>query len=155
KELHMSIYYSDHPQTPYRPPRTTWFAWLGPLALLLGLVAFLGWWLASRWHTPLDPNAMPRTVTPRGDLAADEKATIELFKLASPSVVHITTLALRQDYFTLDVQQIPQGTGSGFIWDRDGHVVTNYHVIQAANAARVTLGVQSTYDAQLVGHYAD
>jgi S1-C subfamily serine protease len=70
-------------------------------------------------------------------------------------VVHITTLAVRQDAFSLDLFQIPRGTGSGFVWDQDGHVVTNFHVIQGADAARVTLADQSSWSARLVGAYPD
>jgi S1-C subfamily serine protease len=87
----------------------------------------------------------------RGDLAADEKATIELFERTSPSVVYVTNLALRRDFFGLNVFEIPQGTGSGFVWDDAGHVVTNFHVIQGAQKAEVTLADQSRLDAQLVG----
>jgi S1-C subfamily serine protease len=93
----------------------------------------------------------PRTVTPRGDLAADEKATIALFENASPSIVFITSLAVQQDYFSLNVQEIPQGAGSGFLWDRQGHVVTNFHVIQGAEAAQVTLADHSSWRAHTVG----
>jgi S1-C subfamily serine protease len=53
------------------------------------------------------------------------------------------------------VQQVPRGTGTGFVWDAAGHIVTNFHVIQGANGARVTLADQSTYDATLVGYFAD
>jgi S1-C subfamily serine protease len=141
----------------YRPqqPRSIWAAFVWPLVVLLGVVALLLWWVEHRNQGGPDANAVPRTVTPRGNLSELEQATIQLFKNASPSVVHITNLGLRQDYFTLDVQQIPQGTGSGFIWDENGHIVTNYHVIQNANAAKVTLADQSTYDAQAVGVYPD
>ena len=90
-----------------------------------------------------DPKAQPRAVTPRGNLAEDEQATIKIFKEASPSVVYITTLNVR-DRFTLDLHQIPRGTGSGFVWDNDGHIVTNFHVIQGANAAKVTLSTRAT-----------
>jgi len=89
-------------------------------------------------------------VEARGDLAADEKATIALFKAASPSVVFITTLARRGGGF-FDMSETPQGAGSGFIWDKEGHVVTNYHVILEADSARVTLADQSTLPATLVG----
>ena len=58
---------------------------------------------------------------------------------------------LQRDFFSLNVQEVPQGTGSGFIWDRQGHVVTNFHVIQGASGAQVTLADQSTWDAELVG----
>jgi S1-C subfamily serine protease len=68
-------------------------------------------------------------------------------------VVHVTTLAVQRDFFNLNVQQIPQGSGSGFIWDDKGHIITNYHVIENANAARVTLSDknQTTVDATLIG----
>jgi S1-C subfamily serine protease len=99
--------------------------------------------------------AEPRAVTPRGPLAADELAHIELFKKASPSVVHITSLGVQRDLFSTNVQQVPRGTGTGFVWDTAGHIVTNFHVIQGANGARVTLSDQSTYEARLVGFFPD
>jgi len=103
---------------------------------------------------PAAPRAAPRPVAARGDLAADEQATIALFKQASPSVVYITTLARRLvGYF--DVTEVPQGTGSGFLWDGSGHVVTNFHVIQGASAARVTLHDGSEWTATLVGASPD
>jgi S1-C subfamily serine protease len=101
-----------------------------------------------------DPPA-PRAVTPRGPLAADEQNTIDLFRRLSPSVVHITTLAAQRDVFSLNVQQVPRGTGTGFVWDTAGHIVTNFHVIQGGSGARVTLADQSTYDAKLVGAFPD
>ncbi|GMI86901.1 hypothetical protein HRI_002359400 [Hibiscus trionum] len=70
--------------------------------------------------------------TPR-KLQTDELATVRLFQENTPSVVYITNLAVRQDAFTLDVLEVPQGSGSGFVWDKDGHVVTNYHVIRGAS----------------------
>jgi S1-C subfamily serine protease len=100
-------------------------------------------------------DAAPRAVTPRGALGADEQAHIELFRRTSPSVVHITTLAAQRDFFSLNVQQVPRGTGTGFVWDDQGHIVTNYHVIQGGSAARVTMADQSTHDAELVGAFPD
>ena len=99
--------------------------------------------------------AQPRAVTPRGPLAADELANIELFRKASPSVVHITSLGAQRDLFSMNVQQVPRGTGTGFVWDASGHIVTNFHVIQGANGAKVTLADQSSYDATLVGAFPD
>jgi S1-C subfamily serine protease len=133
--------------SPAPAPRIRWRFWL-ILLLLLGLVGFLG----SRYNRQRhDPNAAPRIVTPRADLAADEQATISLFRLTSPSVVYITTVALRRDFFNLNLFEMPQGSGSGFIWDQDGHIITNYHVIQDASSAKVTLADQSVWDAELVG----
>jgi S1-C subfamily serine protease len=94
--------------------------------------------------------AEPRPVTARGDLAADEKSTIELFERCSPSVVYITSLARRPVNF-FEVTEVPQGAGSGFVWDRQGHVVTNYHVILDAESLVVTLADQSDWKAAVVG----
>jgi S1-C subfamily serine protease len=70
-------------------------------------------------------------------------------------VVHITSIGVQRDLFSLNVQEVPRGTGTGFVWDDQGHIVTNYHVIQDANGARVTLADQSSYDATLVGAFPD
>ena len=84
-------------------------------------------------------------------LTADERRVIEIFRDVSPSVVNIATLALRRSsFFSLDVYEIPAGTGSGFVWNDQGHVVTNYHVIQNGRRFVVTLGDED-YDAQLIG----
>jgi S1-C subfamily serine protease len=85
------------------------------------------------------------------ELTAEERRTIEIFRRARPAVVFITSVALRRDVFTLDVQQMPAGTGSGFVWDRQGHIVTNFHVIQQGDAFSVTLADQSEWDARVVG----
>lgn len=92
-----------------------------------------------------------RVATPRGDLNDSELATIELFEKAAPSVCFITTSNLRRDFFSMDITEIPRGTGSGFVWDKTGHVVTNFHVIQGANRLQVTLANQSSWEATLVG----
>ena len=99
--------------------------------------------------------AAPRAIAPRGPLTTEEQAHIDLFKKSSPSVVHITSLAQQRDLFSMNVQQVPTGTGTGFVWDDRGHIVTNFHVIQQANGAKVTLADQSTYDATLVGAFPD
>lgn len=102
------------------------------------------------WFAP-KPVATPRTVAARGDLAADEKATIELFEKSKDAVVFITTKALVRDFWTRNVFSVPRGTGSGFIWDDAGHVITNYHVIEGASEAMVKLSDGSDYKAALVG----
>ena len=96
-----------------------------------------------------------RAVTPRGPLLAEEQNNIKVFRNVSPSVVHITSLGLATNLFTMDVTQVPQGTGTGFVWDERGHVVTNFHVIQDADGARVTLADQTTWKADLVGVFPD
>jgi S1-C subfamily serine protease len=92
-----------------------------------------------------------RTVTPRGDLAADERSTIELFEKSRNSVVFISTSRLVRDFWTRNVFAVPRGTGSGFVWDDGGHVVTNYHVIEGASEATVRLADGRDYKAALVG----
>ncbi|UXH80367.1 S1C family serine protease [Roseateles amylovorans] len=110
--------------------------------LLLGLLSLC---LLPAWAQ------QPRAVTPRGTLDAQEQNNIAVFRRVSPSVVHITTLEQQRDFFSRNVSQVPRGTGSGFIWDEQGHIVTNFHVIQGADAARVTLSDQSSFAARLVG----
>ncbi len=105
----------------------------------------------ARAQTPSSASRGAIPPKPEPDLQDEERATIELFERASPAVVYITSLAVRRNAFSLNSTQIPQGSGSGFIWDRQGHVVTNFHVIANANAAQVTLADQSTWDAELVG----
>ncbi len=102
-----------------------------------------------------EPDAPPRAVTARGDLAADERATIELFRRCAPSVVYITNIALRRDFFGMNVTEVPQGTGSGFIWDENGFVVTNFHVLQGGQAFEVTLADQSSWPGRFVGAEPD
>ena len=64
-------------------------------------------------------------------------------------------IGFERELFSPNVQQVPRGTGTGFVWDERGHVVTNFHVIQEANAAQVTLADQSSFRAELVGAFAD
>ena len=127
---------------PSRYPHSTTFGLI--LVVLSGLLI---WQFSARADSPVTP----RAVTPRGELAAEEKLTIELFRQASPSVVNITTVAVRKDIFTLNQFEIPSGTGSGFIWDNAGNIVTNFHVIQGADSFQVTLSNHSTWKARLIG----
>lgn len=97
------------------------------------------------------PAGTPRAVTARGELAADEKSTISLFERTRDSVVFISTSSVVQDFWSRNVLSVPRGTGSGFIWDDAGHVVTNYHVIEGASEAMVKLADGSDYKCSLVG----
>lgn len=81
----------------------------------------------------------------------DEANTTEVFSNASPSVVYVTSTALRRQMFSLNVMEIPQGAGSGFVWDDSGLIVTNYHVVARANRLTVTLSDQREFDAKVVG----
>jgi len=100
--------------------------------------------------------AHKRKVAPTTYVTDTELRTIELFETAAPSVVFITTSSLRQDYYSMKVTEIPEGTGSGFIWNDKGHIVTNFHVIESVVTKRggkvtVTLSDQSTWDAEVIG----
>lgn len=121
------------------------------LSAFIGAALVIGaFFAAKRWYaTPLRQGQ--RAVTARGELSAEEKGTIDLFQLASSSVVYITSVAVERDAFSMNVLEIPQGAGSGFIWDARGYIVTNFHVIQNASAARITLSDQSSWEAKLVG----
>jgi len=97
-----------------------------------------------------------RKVAPTSYVTDIELRTIELFETAAPSVVFITTSSLRQDYYSMKVTEIPEGTGSGFIWNEEGHIVTNFHVIESVLERRggkvtVTLSDQTTWDAEVIG----
>lgn len=92
-------------------------------------------------------------------LQQQERTVETLFDAATPSVVYITSLVQKIDRLTMNAVEVPAGTGSGFVWDTDGHIVTNYHVIKGARGAKVGLtssdGRTSTYDAKLVGYNPD
>jgi S1-C subfamily serine protease len=135
---------------PEPPPRSALPRWLAPLLLVLVLSNLLlaGILIRDYWGRR---NLEPAPITPRGDLSELEKATIALYRETRPSVVHITALTARADRIGFNVQEVPKGTGTGFVWDKAGHVVTNYHVIQGASGAEVVLADGSRYRAGLVG----
>ncbi|OWY19511.1 PDZ domain-containing protein [Sphingobacteriales bacterium UPWRP_1] len=85
------------------------------------------------------------------DLKPYELETIHLFENAAPSVAFITTTVMQMDFFSRNIMEIPQGTGSAFVWDKKGHIITNFHVIQNADKAQITLADRSTWEAELVG----
>jgi S1-C subfamily serine protease len=96
-----------------------------------------------------------RPVTARGPLLPEEQRAISLFEQARASVVYITTLVYRRDFFSFNVFEIPQGTGSGFIWDEAGHIVTNFHVIYEAQDVQVTLFDGTVFKAEVAGGTPD
>ena len=141
---------SREPHPPYRESGMTKI-----LALLLLIVAgaLVFTVIQQRRQPEHFVSFEPRPVAQRPDdkLGADEQSTIDVFSKFSRSVVHITSLQTRRDRMTLDVAEIPQGTGSGFVWDQQGHIVTNFHVVQMGNRASVTLNDNTTYPATIVG----
>ena len=127
---------------------TRYLLWLGVAAFIL---VFIWAWLPGEQQSLPPVDAVSRTVTARGDLAMDEKSTIELFEKSKNSVVYITTSQQVMDVWTRNVFNVPRGTGSGFIWDDKGHVVTNFHVLANASEARVRLNDGRELRAALVG----
>ncbi len=122
-------------------------AWL----LATGLVVALGLWLMPGLLRQTAAGAEPRQVSPRPPLGAAEMAIIELFEKTRGSVVFITTQDQVIDVWTRNVFNIPRGTGSGFVWDDQGHLVTNNHVVSGASAAQVRLSDGRDVRASLVG----
>ncbi|MCA9476211.1 MAG: trypsin-like peptidase domain-containing protein, partial [Nitrospira sp.] len=91
------------------------------------------------------------TKTTTQPLSTEELNTIAVFEKAATSVVYITNTALRRDFWSLNTFEVPQGSGSGFIWDRQGHIVTNFHVVYGADTIQVVLDDQTSFDAKVVG----
>jgi len=105
-------------------------------------------------------HAAPRSVASRPPLSAEERNAIQRFKEAKPSVVYVSAIAPVQDLRTQDITKIPTGTGTGFVWDEWGHVVTNHHVITVENQGQrmgdvneveVTLADGKTYKGRVIG----
>lgn len=131
------------------------------LLIILGLVMFLGRRQLQSLVYPVsryDPDATLKPIVARGDLAADEASTVELFERVSPSVVFVTTLArgYRRGIFFFDGGEHLEGTGSGFVWNKDGYIVTNFHVIRnvydGRSSCRVMLkDLPEPFDAEVIG----
>jgi len=117
------------------------------ILLLSGVLIWRSAYLAGQGL--YDPNAMPRAVAPRGPLDDTEQARIKVFEAVAPSVVFITRLRDRAVFGGTTV--VRDGTGSGFVWDTKGHIVTNYHVVQEGDQIRVMLSDYTVHQADLVG----
>ena len=120
--------------------------------ILIPFIVLAVFYLGPRFTDMISrQQASPRAVTPRGDFSGKEQTTIDIFNQASPSVVYITTLTDNVNPWTRNVMRVPSGTGSGFVWDGNGHIVTNYHVIASAQAAQVRVEDQRSFSASLIG----
>ena len=123
----------------------------------LGVLLLIGQAVAVEWGEPLGasykgPEGKPRPVTPPpAELGPDEQATIAVFERAAKSVVFITNTAIKRDFWSMNTMEVPQGSGSGFVWNTQGHIVTNFHVIYGASSIKVTLADHSEHQAKLVG----
>jgi S1-C subfamily serine protease len=125
------------------------------LASICLLFAYF-WGVSLSARVPAPTPAQPRPQQVAGSFSPSEQGVIDLFRNASPGVVYITTSKLVRNPFRFDLARIPEGSGTGFIWDKKGHIVTNYHVIasllkEGSNKAEVRLSDQSTWPATLVG----
>ena len=125
-----------------------------PLLILLA-GALPGSLACARGNLTGEGDPKPREVAPPTDLTPDERLTIDVFDKASRSVVFITTAALRRDFWTMNVFEVPQGSGSGFVWDKEGHIVTNYHVIAGASSITVVPEDRKEHKATVVGRDQD
>jgi S1-C subfamily serine protease len=81
----------------------------------------------------------------------DERNTIEVFESARPSVVFVTNKQLARDPYSFDLVTVPRGSGTGFVWNDKGYIVTNYHVVEGARQITITLQDQSNWPAEVVG----
>jgi len=117
------------------------------------IILIIVWVVADLYGIlPFRSTVEMRAVTPsQGNLGADERSTIDVFKSVSPSVVFITNKRLQRSFFSLGVTEVPQGAGSGFLWDDRGHIVTNFHVIYEAHGIEVALQDGRRFSADIVG----
>ncbi len=95
--------------------------------------------------TPLVPPPSPKA------LIEDERNTIDIFRAAAPATVFVTQTQVVVDYWNRRTMEVPAGSGTGFLWDESGHVVTNFHVVNGGKSYTVTLYDQSEWPATLVG----
>ena len=137
------------------PIQSDGVSWPFLILIVLTAVAIWRFYGGGESSPILNPDASARVVTPRGDLAADEKATIEIFQKASPSVVLITAVDQITNPLIVDTVEVPSGMASGFVWSEDGYIVTNYHVISQAKGVVVTLSDGTILKAKLVGKAPD
>jgi S1-C subfamily serine protease len=127
------------------------------LLLLFAALVLLVYTVQDDWGGPLGesyagPEGQPRPLAAvTGDLSADERATIAVFERASRSVVFITNSAIRRTPWSLNAVEVPQGSGSGIVWNKQGHIVTNFHVIYGADAISVITVDGSDHEGRVVG----
>jgi 2-alkenal reductase len=121
-------------------------------AAVIAIIAIMigSWLLMPTVRSLLFAADEPRAVAPRGDLGPNERLTIELFQRTSPAVVHIVVEQGGRTFLE-GGQEAPQASGTGFLWDAAGHIVTNAHVVGQARSARVRLGNGDVVSARVVG----
>jgi S1-C subfamily serine protease len=116
-----------------------------------GMVALLAALLGDRpeWWSEDEPFSRTHDIQAAVAFTPDEEINIRVYRAASPAVVNITTIAVAYDFFLNPMPK--EGTGSGAIIDRSGHILTNFHVIDGARRLEVTLADGSKWPARPVG----
>lgn len=127
--------------------------WKNVFWLILGIVLA---WLMLPFFQRVPGNTLVAEslkVTPAAAFTNQEERTISVFQTASPSVVYITTTDKVLDFWTRNVSERPSGTGTGtgFVWDQQGHIVTNYHVVEGYKTAKVRLSDQRIFETDVIG----
>jgi S1-C subfamily serine protease len=84
-------------------------------------------------------------------VVSDEQNNVDIFKHSSAAAVYITNVQLQRDLFSLNVSEIPAGTGTGIVWSKDGYIITNFHVVENANRVAVGLTDSTQWEAKIVG----
>ncbi|HCZ32801.1 MAG TPA: 2-alkenal reductase [Holophagaceae bacterium] len=106
-------------------------------------------------------HAAPRPVAPQAPLSTEERNTIRRFKETKSSVVYVSAIAPGIDLRTHDITKVPQGQGTGFVWDEWGHIVTNHHIITVdeqgkrlgdVDEVEITLANGKTYKGRVIGY---
>lgn len=124
------------------------------LALETLLNLFIGFQVYAAETSKAPPTTEPQKIE-KTWLIEDEKNTIQNFNANADSVVFVNTKTLMRDFFSMDVIEVPSGAGTGFIWDKEGHIVTNFHVIENHSKSQpvsVTLKDGRTLEAKIVGY---
>jgi S1-C subfamily serine protease len=110
--------------------------------------------VASSRGVDVANTASPQTLLPplsSGARIEDEKNTISVFREAAQSTVFVTQTRVVTDMWGMTSEEVPSGSGSGFVWDTEGHIVTNYHVVKDARSLTVTFRDQKAFPATVVG----
>ena len=128
---------------------------IGGMATILSVGVLPAAGFALEWGKPLGgtydgPEGKPRPVAP-AELSQDERATMAVFERATKSVVFIANTAMQRDPWSFNLFEVPQGSGTGFIWNQQGHIVTNFHVVYGADSITVTLADRREQRAKVVG----
>ncbi len=125
--------------------------WLTGAVIVATLAAFV---LAGASESP-EPSRQGSAPDATRFLTDDESNNMAVFSAVSPSVVFVTNTQLRRQRFSLNVMEIPRGSGTGFVWDESGLIVTNFHVVYQANKITITLHSGKSYDAEVIGSSAE